>query len=100
MQWELDLIAQAGGRLRTIFLASPDLDRAANLALFQRLIPGMPEINAKQSALAAYEQSGQWRVLTAKRASVESYTAVLNTALQALLGLKGEAPAAPKPALR
>lgn len=95
VQWELDLIAQAGGRLRTIVLASPDLDRAANLALFQRLVPDVPAIPEKQTPLAAYQSSGEWRVLTAKRLSVESYTAALNTALQALFGTKGEA--IPKP---
>ncbi len=90
VQWELDLIAEAGGRLRTIYLASPELDRAATLALFNRLVPSMPEISAKQHAIAAYAEQGQWRVLTAKKLSVESYTAALNTALQALFGLKGE----------
>jgi hypothetical protein len=96
VQWELDLIAQAGGRLQTIFLASPELDRAATLSLFQRLVPGMPEIAEKQFPIAAYEQGGQWQVLTAKRLRVESYTAALNTALQALFGLKGETPKPPK----
>ena len=89
---ELDLISQAGGRLRTIFLASPELDRAATLSLFQRLVPDLPAIAEKQLAVAAYEQGGQWRVLTAKRLSLETYTAALNTALQALFGLKGEQP--------
>ena len=96
VQWELDLISQAGGRLQTIFLASPDLDRAATLSLFQRLVPELPEIAEKQLPVAAYEQAGAWRVLTAKRLSVESYTAALNTALQALFGLKGEVPKTPK----
>jgi hypothetical protein len=91
VQWELDLIAQAEGRLQTIFLASPELDREANLALFARLVPEMPEINANQFPLAAYQHSGEWRVLTTKRPSVETYTAALNTALQALFGMKGEA---------
>jgi hypothetical protein len=94
VRWELDLIAQAGGRLRTIFLASPALDRDANMSLFTRLVPGVGEIKPKQSPLAAYEEGGQWRVLTARRASVESYTAALNTALQGLFGTKGETPAA------
>ena len=31
VQWELDLISQAGGRLRTIFLASPELDQVVLL---------------------------------------------------------------------
>ncbi len=91
VQWELDLIAQAGGRLHTVFLASPELDRDTNLALFKRLVPGMPEVSAKQTPIAAYALKGDWRVLTAKRASVETYTAALNTALQALFGMKGEA---------
>jgi hypothetical protein len=96
VQWELDLISQAGGRLQTVFLASPELDRAATLALFQRLVPAMPQIDEKQLPIAAYEQVGEWRVLTTKRLSVESYTAALNTALQALFGLKGETPKPPK----
>lgn len=96
VQWELDLIAQAGGRLQTIFLASPELDRAATLSLFQRLVPEMSPIAEKQHPIAAYEHGGQWQVLTAKRLSVETYTAALNTALQALFGLKGETPKPPK----
>jgi hypothetical protein len=89
VQWELDLIAQGAGRLQTIFLASPELDRDATLALFKRLVPEMPEIDAQQWALAAYQHDGVWRLLTAKRLSVETYTAALNTALQALFGLQG-----------
>lgn len=92
VQWELDLIIQASGRLRTIFLASPELNRAATLSLFERLVPALPAIAEKQHPIAAYEHAGQWRVLTAKRLSVETYTAALNTALQALFGLKGEQP--------
>ncbi len=92
VQWELDLISQAGGRLQTIFLASPELDRASTIELFQRLVPDLPAIAEKQHPVAVYEQGGQWRVLTAKRLSVETYTAALNTALQALFGLKGEQP--------
>jgi hypothetical protein len=98
VQWELDLIAQAGGRLQVIFLASPELDREATLALFKRLVPNMPEIDAKQHPIAAYEIGGEWRVLTAKQLGVDSYTAALNTALQALFGLKGEAVKRPKKA--
>jgi hypothetical protein len=90
VQWELDLIAQAGGRLRSIFLASPELDRNATLTLFARLVPDMPAIPEKQLAVAAYSHEGEWRVLTTKRLSVESYSAALNTALQAQFGLAGE----------
>src|SRR5262249_17930339 len=89
VQWELDLIAQAQGRLRVIFLASPDLDRDANLALFQRLVPSMPDIKLKQAPIAAYQEGGGWHVLTARRFSVESFTAALNAALQAQFGMQG-----------
>ena len=90
VQWELDLIAQAGERLRTIILASPELDRAATIAMFARLAPDMPAIAERQHPIAAFAQDGEWRVLTARRLSVDSYTTALNTALQALLGLTGE----------
>ncbi len=89
VQWELDLITQAQGRLRAIFLASPDLDRDANLALFQRLVPSMPDIKLKQSPIAAYQDAGGWHVLTVRRFGVESFTAALNTALQAQFGMQG-----------
>jgi hypothetical protein len=90
VQWELDLIAEAGGQLRTIFLASPELDRDATLALFQRFVPDMPEIKPKHAPVAAFSKDGEWRVLTTRRLGVESYTAALNIALQASFGMKGE----------
>lgn len=96
VKWELDLIAQAGGRLQVIFLASPELDREATRTLFQRLVPNMPNIDAKQHVIAAYELGGEWRLLTAEHLSVDSYTAALNTALQALFGVKGEPVKRPK----
>jgi hypothetical protein len=86
VQWELDLIAQAGGRLQTIVLASPELDRAETLALFKRLVPDLPEIHTEQTPRAYFEI---WLLLTTKRLSVEAYTAALNTALQALFGFAG-----------
>lgn len=89
VQWELDLIAEGRGQLQTIFLASPELERDATLDLFNRLVPGMPEIPVKQWPIGAYAQRGEWCVLTARHLSVESYTAALNTALQALFGLAG-----------
>lgn len=89
VQWELDLIAQSQGRLRIIFLASPELDRSATLALFERLVPSLPDIPIQSWPIAAYPHEGGWQVLTAKRLSVESYTVALNAALQALLGLAG-----------
>ncbi len=96
VQWELDLITQAGGRLQTIFLASPELDREASTALFARIVPAMPELDSKRWPLAAYVYQGAWCVLTTKRLSVEAYTAALNSALQALFGLKGVALTKPR----
>lgn len=96
VQWELDLIAQAGGRLQTIFLASPELDQRVSTALFARIVPAMPELESNQWPLAAYVHHGVWRVLTTKRLSVEAYTAALNTAMQALFGLKGVALTKPR----
>ena len=95
VQWELDLIAQAGGRLSVIYLASPDLTRADTLALFQRLVPGMPVIAGDQRPIAAYAQQGAWRLLTARELSLNAYTAALNASLQAMFGLKGETRAPP-----
>ncbi|MBL8546215.1 MAG: hypothetical protein JNL81_07105 [Hyphomonadaceae bacterium] len=89
VQWELDLIAHAGGRLQTILLASPALGREETLALFERLAPGMPQIPARQVLIAAYAQDGVWTVLTTKRLSLEAYVAALNAALQSLFGLSG-----------
>ncbi len=96
VQWELDLLAQAGGRVHAVYLASPELSRADTLALFQRLVPDLPEIAAAQHLIAAYPLKGEWRVLTARRLSVDSYTTALNTALQALFGPSGEMLKAPK----
>lgn len=89
VQWELDLIAQAGGRLQTILLASPALSRDETLALFQRLVPNMPEMAPRQTPVAAFAQDGAWCVLTAKRLSLEAYVVALNTALQSLFGIAG-----------
>jgi len=92
VQWELDLIASSTARLNVIFLASPELTRADTLALFQRLVPDMPEIAANQTPIAAYAEQGRnWRVLTAKTLTLNAYTAALNTSLQALFGLEGVA---------
>jgi len=92
VQWELDLIASSCARLNVIFLASPELTRADTLALFQRLVPNLPEIAGDQTPIAAYaEQGREWRVLTAKTLTLNAYTAALNTSLQALFGLEGVA---------
>lgn len=92
VQWELDLITSSTSRLNVIFLASPELTRADTLALFQRLVPDLPEIAPDQTPIAAYaEQGREWRVLTAKTLTLNAYTAALNTSLQALFGLEGVA---------
>jgi hypothetical protein len=92
VQWELDLIASSTARLNVIFLASPELTRADTLALFQRLVPNLPEIAEDQTPIAAYaEQGSEWRVLTTKTLTLNAYTAALNTSLQALFGLEGVA---------
>lgn len=90
VQWELDLIASSTARLNVIFLASPELTRADTLALFERLVPDMPEIAADQTPIAAFAEQGRgWRVLTSKALTLNAYTAALNTSLQALFGLSG-----------
>ncbi len=89
VQWELDLIAKSRDTLRVIFLASPELTRADTLALFARLVPDMPHIAETQTPVAAYAEQGVWRVVTAKQLSIGSYTAALNTSLQAMFGLDG-----------
>lgn len=89
VQWELDLIANAAGRVRVIFLASPELSREDTFALFQRLVPDMPEIAADQRLIAAFLHEGQWRVATARAISLDSYVVGLNAALQTMFGLHG-----------
>lgn len=90
VKWELDLLADGRARLNVIYLASPELSRADALALFQQIVPSMPEIKRTQWPLAAYQRDGGWRVLTSRRVSVDAAATALNFALQALLGMKGE----------
>jgi hypothetical protein len=93
VQWELDLLAKEGGRSQVIFLASPELSPDRSAALFGRLAPsGAVSLNLEpeQKPIAAFIQPGLgWRVITAKRLSVETYTAALNIGLQALFGREG-----------
>ncbi len=100
VQWELDLLTQEHGRLRVIFLASPELTPDRSLALFERVAPpgaGALALKPKQIPIAAFDQPGLgWRVLTAKRLSVETYTTALNIGLQALFGQAGEPLTRPK----
>ena len=93
VKWELDLIRDAIGRLKVIFLANPRLTIEATQALFQRLAPGAqyPELKKGQTPIAAFmDAQHNWIVLTtAKPACVQTYTVALNYALQTLLGMKG-----------
>jgi hypothetical protein len=93
VKWELDLISDAIGRLKVIFLANPLLSTEQTHALFQRLAPGgvYPELKQNQAPIAAFvDGQGNWVLLTTKKpASVQTYTVALNYALQALLGMKG-----------
>jgi hypothetical protein len=95
VKWELDLISDAQGRVRVIFLANPELTPETNTALFARIAPAgetAPALKAGHSPIAAYIDPKQdWTVLTtAKKPSVQNYTVALNWALQAQLGLDGE----------
>lgn len=99
VKWELGLIERTGAEARTIFLANPEIDEAETEALFAPLAPAGEAFEMKkgQSPIAAYRdpQKG-WRVLTAKRRSVQTYTVALNIALQAMFGRRGEAVKRPK----
>jgi hypothetical protein len=95
VQWELDLISDAVGRLNVILLANPSLSRDDTIALFRRIAPSgqAPALEPGQTPIAAYLDADKaWRVLSTKRRPcVQTYTVALNYALQATLGLKGVA---------
>jgi hypothetical protein len=78
--------------VRVIFIANPDLSGPDNMALFARL-GDMPSLGRNQQPIAAFREPQRgWRVLTTtQQPSVQTYTVALNTALQALLGVKGTA---------
>jgi hypothetical protein len=100
VKWELDLISDAIGRLKVIFLANPLLTPEQTHALFQRLAPGgaQPPLQRGQIPIAAFmDPERRWTVLSTKMpACVQTYTVALNYALQALLGMN----AAPLPKQR
>ena len=102
VKWELDLIADAIGRLKVIFIANPTLPREQTLMLFQRLSPPgqMPALAQGQYPLGAYlDKQGRWCVMTTKYPpSVQTFSVALNYALQALLGMRGVALRRPKKA--
>lgn len=93
VQWELNLIEEAMGRLKIIFIANPLLSSEETRALFAKIAPHgeAPDLKGGQTPIAAYLDDKQnWIVLTTKmQPSVQTYTVALNYALQALLGLKG-----------
>ncbi len=91
VKWELDLIADALGRVRVIFLANPELTPEETRALFTRIAPGARLLPAPQTPIAAWlDERGEWFVLTtSKPPCVQSYTVALNFALQTTLGMKG-----------
>jgi hypothetical protein len=90
VRWELDLIASAGARPRTIYLANPEIPAAASEILFARLAPegAVPVLPKRQKTIAAFvDPKGGWRVLTtSRRPCLQTYVIALNMALQALLG--------------
>lgn len=92
VEWEIDLLAAAGGRVRVIYIANPELSGHDNMTLFARLVD-MPSLGRSQQPIAAFREPLRgWHVLTTtQRASVQTYTVALNTALQVLLGVKGTA---------
>lgn len=104
VKWELDLIEDAMGRTRIIFIANPELSKEDNIALFARLAPKgeAPDLKKGAAPIAAYlDNQGQWTVLTTKKpACVQTYTVALNFALQALLGMKPAPVTKPKKQLR
>ncbi|MFT3729061.1 MAG: hypothetical protein QM759_14655 [Terricaulis sp.] len=93
VKWELDLIGDAIGRLKVIFLANPLLTLEQTHTLFKRLAPAgaYPELKKGQAPIAAFMDAQQnWVVLTTKKPPcVQTYTVALNYALQNLLGMKG-----------
>ncbi|HVV32381.1 MAG TPA: hypothetical protein VHC73_04050 [Vitreimonas sp.] len=93
VKWELDLIRDAIGRLKVIYLANPLLTTEQTHALFQRLAPAgeFPALKKKQVPVAAFlDAQRNWIVLTtSKPPCVQTYTVALNYALQSLLGMQG-----------
>jgi hypothetical protein len=95
VRWELDLLARAEARRRTIFLANPELALEETSALFAQLVgaDALAQLRRRQNPLAAYPDGAAWVIVTARRRNVQTYTIALNIALQAMLGDRAEAPA-------
>lgn len=92
VRWELELLSRMGAEQRTIFLANPEISEAETEPLFATLFVGtaFPEVKRGQTPIAAYQDAKRgWRLLTAKRRNVQTYTIALNIALQAMHGREG-----------
>ncbi len=100
VKWELELLARSSAMAKTIFLANPEVSEAETEPLFATLFTGaerFPEIKRGQTPIAAYQDPKHgWRVLTAKRRSLQTYSVALNIAMQALFGHEGVPLAKPK----
>jgi len=99
VRWELELLSRMGAEQRTIFLANPEISEAETEPLFATLFVGtaFPEVKRGQTPIAAYQDAKRgWRLLTAKRRNVQTYTIALNIALQAMHGREGVPAVKPK----
>lgn len=99
VRWELELLSRTGAEQRTIFLANPEIAESETEAVFATLFVGeaFPQMKRGQTPIAAYQDAKRgWRLLTAKRRNVQTYTIALNIALQAMHGSQGVPVVKPK----
>jgi hypothetical protein len=97
VSWELDFLAQTNAGARTIFLASPVLSDAQTKSVFETLVLKRDIVlPPRQTPIAAFcDPARGWRVLSARKRSVSSYTAAFNMAIQAMFGLSPRRPVRP-----
>jgi hypothetical protein len=93
VKWELNLVASHSIEPKTIYIANPELTHEQSAELFTALAPQHElTLQRGQTPIAAYiDPEDGWRVLTARRRSVQTYTVGLNYALQRLFGEEGVA---------
>jgi hypothetical protein len=93
VKWELALVASHSIEPKTIYIANPELTHEQSADLFTSLAPQHDLVLSRgQTPIAAYiDPEDGWRVLTARRRSVQTYTVGLNYALQRLFGEEGVA---------
>ncbi|HEX5998609.1 MAG TPA: hypothetical protein VFZ16_04305 [Hyphomicrobiaceae bacterium] len=92
VRWELDLVDRVGAAERTIYLANPSLAPDDMTTLLETIAPqgAGQHLSLGQVAIAAFnDPAAGWRVLSARRVSVQTLTVALNAALQAVLGMRG-----------